>query len=201
MSRSIASDVKDDQHDGADLSAMTTRASAGPGESAALDTETRLTRLAEILEQEGRHYEMMAALSLSVRASLVHHDIESLRRTVAEQEELIARVDALERERAETVAILTERFGGSGRPMTIGEILAMAREPERDRLRRLRERVLSEIHRIQKISETNAYLIESSLEVVEGELSLFAGRDEVAYDRDGGNVAGVEKNRILDRKA
>jgi hypothetical protein len=201
MSRSTASDVTDDHHNDAELAAMTTRTSTATAESAALDTEARLTRLAEILEQEGRHYEMMATLSLSVRASLVHHDIESLRRTVAEQEELIARVDALERERAETVAILTERFGGGGRPMTIGEILAMAREPERDRLRRLRERVLSEIHRIQKISETNAYLIESSLEVVEGELSLFAGRDELAYDRSGGNVAGVEKNRILDRRA
>ena len=180
---------------------MTTPTRTRPSESAQLDTEVRLTRLAEILEQEGRHYEMMAALSLSVRASLVHHDIEALRRSIAEQEELIARVDLLERERAETVAILTERFGGSGRPLTIGEILTMAREPERDRLRHLRERVLTEIHRIQKISETNAYLIESSLQVVAGELSLFAGRDELAYDRNGDNVAGVEKNRILDRRA
>ena len=201
MSRSIASDVKDDHHDEAGLPVSMMRTNPTAVESTALDTEARLARLAEILEQEGRHYEMMAALSLSVRASLVHHDIEALRRTVAEQEELIARVDALERERAEMVVILTERFGGGGRPLTIGEILTMAREPERDRLRRLRERVLTEIHRIQKISETNAYLIESSLEVVAGELSLFAVRDEVAYDRSGGNVAGVEKNRILDRRA
>jgi len=164
-------------------------------------TPSRMMRLTAILEEEAALYEQMAGVSLGVRESLVRFGVDSLRKTVGEQEDLIARIEGLERERAEVVAALTLGLGGGPRPMTIGEIVAVAREPEREKLRGLRERVLTEVHRIQKISQTNSYLIGNSLEVVEGELALFADRDEVAYGRAGENISGDAKTRILDRRA
>lgn len=164
-------------------------------------TTSRLSRLAALLEEEATLYEQMAGVSLSLRESLIHSGVESLRKKVSDQEDLIARIDLLERERADLVIALSAALGGGPRPMTIGEIVAVAREPERERLRGLRERVLAEVHRIQKISQTNSYLIGNSLEVVEGELALFADRDEVAYDRAGENVSGDARTRILDRRA
>lgn len=162
---------------------------------------SRLLRLAAILDEQGSLYEQMASVSLSVRESLVRFGIDSLRDKVREQEAIIERIDVLERERAGVVDTLTLQLGGGPRPMTVGEIVAVASAPEREQLRGVRERVLTEIHRMQKISQTNAYLIANSLEVVEGELALFADRDEVAYDRDGENVSGDAKTRILDRRA
>jgi len=182
-------------------------ANAGPMTASVSDprddaaTASRLSRLAAVLEEEATLYEQMAGVSLALREALVRSGVESLRKQVSDQEDLIARIDLLERERGELVAALTAALGGGPRLMTIGEIVAVAREPERDRLRGLRERVLAEVHRIQKISETNSYLIGNSLEVVEGELALFADRDDVAYDRAGENVSGDAKTRILDRRA
>ncbi|MFN0150904.1 MAG: flagellar protein FlgN [bacterium] len=179
------------------IAAMATTA-ASTDESCAT---ARLLRLAAILDEQGTLYEEMAGVSLSVRESLVRFGIDSLRDKVRKQESIIERIDLLERERAAVVDALTQQLGGGPHPMSVGEIVAAASDPECEKLRGVRERVLAEVHRMQRISQTNAYLISNSLELVEAELALFADRDEVAYDRDGENVAGDAKTRILDRRA
>ena len=133
-------------------------------------------------ERAARGYADVTAtetLGLHLPPEHVGHDIDRLRRAVAEQEELIRKIDALETERREAVTEIAERLTGSGRLMTIAEILGAAHGPERERLRTLRERILAEISRIQKINDTNAYLIGSSLELVEGELSILSRGEEV----------------------
>jgi flagellar biosynthesis/type III secretory pathway chaperone len=164
------------------------------------DTESVLVRLAEILDAEAHLYEEMARLSSHERGCLIQHDIDRLRRTVAQQEDLIARIDALEIERRETVAIVTERLGGP-QTISLGEIVARAGDPERARLALLRDRILSEIARIQKINETNAYLIGSSLDLVEGELALLANDAAVEYDERGTPAETTPRTLVLDRRA
>jgi hypothetical protein len=135
-------------------------------------TEEHLARLAELLETEADVYEETLEIAGVVRRRLVERDVESLRATITRKEALIARVDAIEGERREIVAAVTERLTGRGRPMTISEIVAAVRAPERERLEGLRERILAQIGRIQRLSETNAYLVGSSLEAIGAELAL-----------------------------
>ena len=164
-------------------------------------TEECLARLAELLELEADVYQEMLEIAAAERRHLVERNLDGLRGTVARKEALIARVDALEMERREIVAVVTERLTGAGRPMTISEILAVVRAPERERLKGLRERILGEITRIQRLSETNAYLVGSSLEVIGEELALMTEGEEVAYDERADTGALRPRTQLLDRRA
>jgi flagellar biosynthesis/type III secretory pathway chaperone len=164
-------------------------------------TEEHLARLAEILETEADVYQEMLEIATVERRHLVDRDLDGLRDAVARKEALIARVDALEMERREAVAVVTERLTGNGRPMTISEILAVVRAPERERLKGLRERILGEIARIQRLSETNAYLVGSSLEVIGEELALMTEGEEVGYDERADTAALRRRTQLLDRRA
>lgn len=164
-------------------------------------TEEHLARLAEILQAEADVYQEMLEIATSERRSLVDRDLDALRDTVARKESLIGRIDTLEMERRESVAIVTERLAGHGRLMTISEILAHVRAPERERLKSLRERILDEITRIQRISETNAYLVGSSLEMIGEELALITEGEEVAYDERADTGALRPRAQLLDRRA
>ncbi len=160
-----------------------------------------LTRLAGILESEADAYEEMLALSSAERSQLVARDLAGLRETVARKEAVIARVDALEVERRAAVLTVAGRLTGPGRAMTVSEILAAVREPDRARLSSLRKRILDEIARIQRINETNAFLIGSSLELIEDELSIMTQGDEIAYDDRGDTSERRQRAPILDRRA
>lgn len=164
-------------------------------------TEEDLARLAQVLEAEADAYGEMIALSASERGHLVARDLEALRDGVARKEALIARIDALEAERRQAVADVTARLTGAARAMTVSEILAHVRGPERARLAALRERILAEIARLERVNETNAYLIGASLDLVGQELALLSGGDEVAYDDRGDVGARRARTPLLDRKA
>jgi flagellar biosynthesis/type III secretory pathway chaperone len=163
--------------------------------------ESRLMRLAEILEEEAGAYEEMLALASAERRHLVARDLDRLRETVAAKEALIARIDRIEGARREAVGVVTERLTGAARTLTISEILAHLHGPERDRIAALRTRILDEIARIQRINNTNAYLIGSSLELISDELSLLSAGEESGYDGRGDTEPRRDRMSLLDRRA
>jgi flagellar biosynthesis/type III secretory pathway chaperone len=164
-------------------------------------TEEHLARLAEILEAEADVYQEMLEITTKERLHLVDRDLDALRDTAARKESLIGRIDALEAERREAVAVVTERLTGRGGALTISEILSLVRTPERERIKGLRGRILEEITRIQRISETNAYLVGSSLEVIGEELALMGVDDEAADDARENDAALRPRAQLIDRRA
>ena len=159
--------------------------------------------LAETLTEELELTTSLLDLAKDARAAIVSADPELLVRIVAEQEERSARLEETESRRIASARALGDELGleGPGAPR-LKDIVERAPEERGTRLLALGRRLKGAASQLRALGESNAALLQDSLEHVDHFFSVFveACRQPTGYSAPGAQPRGAAA-AVLDQQA
>ncbi len=159
-----------------------------------------LQSLAAVLERETNLHGQLLAAAEAKRQAIIHGDLATMEKLLAEERMLIAEVERAESERQRLTAAARQLLQ-LGEEAKLPELIARAPEAEGRQLAAVRERLREVLDKLRQRTRRNGELLRASLQHIEGFLRtvLEAADPHPQYDRDGRRAAGPF--RLFDRSA
>ena len=136
-----------------------------------------LRRLSQILSQEVVQYSKLLNILSVGRRTLVGKSAEQINDTLKQQETLILELRALEEARVAVMDKLVAHFHTSTQKLTLVELASQVGDPFSSEYKQLSHKLNELLGRLEQVNQDNAYLIDRSLDSVNGSLRLFAASD------------------------
>lgn len=126
------------------------------------------------LEKEQEAYEQLLALSMKKTPVIVSADLESLQRITDDEQEIVIRINSLDRKRDENMRDIANVINKDVNSMKLSDLIDMlgARPVEQNRLASIYDKLHDTILQMKVVNEQNRQLIESSLEMVQFDLNV-----------------------------
>lgn len=159
-----------------------------------------MENLIEVLRRESSEYEELLALSQKKTPIIISGNLENLQKITDEEQELVSRINHLEKERAEVTADIANVLNKDVADLKLAGLIEMlaGRPAERKALEEIHDRLRAAVHSLQEVNEHNSGLLENALEMVEFEMNLFqsskAAPETADYNKGAysiGNTMGV----------
>ena len=123
--------------------------------------------LISILEQEDSLYEDLLKLSMSKTPVLISGDLEALSRITEDEQEIVNKVNALDKKREEGMKDIANVLGKD-----VKIDVLRSRPAEQNRLAAIYDKLSDTIGQMKRTNEQNRELIESSLEMVQFDMNV-----------------------------
>ena len=160
-----------------------------------------IENLISVLEKECTEYEVLLGLSTEKTPVIVTGDLQALQRITDEEQLVVARINHLDKERAEVMGDIANVMNKDVDTLKLTNLIEMlkSRPAESAKLAKVHDRLKTVAGNMQKINERNGELIKHSLEMVEFDMTLLqamktapetANYNKGAYSA--GNVMGVD---------
>ena len=130
--------------------------------------------LISILEQEDSLYEDLLKLSMSKTPVLISGDLEALSRITEDEQEIVNKVNALDKKREEGMKDIANVIGKDVKTLKLTDLIDVlrSRPAEQNRLAAIYDKLSDTIGQMKRTNEQNRELIESSLEMVQFDMNV-----------------------------
>lgn len=130
--------------------------------------------LISILEQEDSLYEDLLKLSMSKTPVLISGDLEALSRITEDEQEIVNKVNALDKKREEGMKDIANVLGKDVKTLKLTDLIDVlrSRPAEQNRLAAIYDKLSDTIGQMKRTNEQNRELIESSLEMVRFDMNV-----------------------------
>ena len=130
--------------------------------------------LISILEQEDSLYEDLLKLSMSKTPVLISGDLEALSRITEDEQEIVNKVNALDKKREEGMKDIANVLGKDVKTLKLTDLIDVlrSRPAEQYRLAAIYDKLSDTIGQMKRTNEQNRELIESSLEMVQFDMNV-----------------------------
>ena len=130
--------------------------------------------LRSILEQEDSLYEDLLKLSMSKTPVLISGDLEALSRITEDEQEIVNKVNALDKKREEGMKDIANVLGKDVKTLKLTDLIDVlrSRPAEQNRLAAIYDKLSDTIGQMKRTNEQNRELIESSLEMVQFDMNV-----------------------------
>ena len=130
--------------------------------------------LISILEQEDSLYEDLLKLSMSKTPVLISGDLEDLSRITEDEQEIVNKVNALDKKREEGMKDIANVLGKDVKTLKLTDLIDVlrSRPAEQNRLAAIYDKLSDTIGQMKRTNEQNRELIESSLEMVQFDMNV-----------------------------
>ena len=130
--------------------------------------------LISILEQEDSLYEDLLKLSMSKTPVLISGDLEALSRITEDEQEIVNKVNALDKKREEGMKDIANVLGKDVKTLKLTDLIEIlrSRPAEQNRLAAIYDKLSDTIGQMKRTDEQNRELIESSLEMVQFDMNV-----------------------------
>lgn len=130
--------------------------------------------LISILEQEDSLYEDLLKLSMSKTPVLISGDLEALSRITEDEQEIVNKVNALDKKREEGMKDIANVLGKDVKTLKLTDLIEILRNrpAEQNRLAAIYDKLSDTIGQMKRTNEQNRELIESSLEMVQFDMNV-----------------------------
>ena len=130
--------------------------------------------LISILEQEDSLYEDLLKLSMSKPPVLISGDLEALSRITEDEQEIVNKVNALDKKREEGMKDIANVLGKDVKTLKLTDLIEIlrSRPAEQNRLAAIYDKLSDTIGQMKRTNEQNRELIESSLEMVQFDMNV-----------------------------
>ena len=130
--------------------------------------------LISILEQEDSLYEDLLKLSMSKTPVLISGDLEALSRITEDEQEIVNKVNALDKKREEGMKDIANVLGKDVKTLKLTDLINVlrSRPAEQNRLAAIYDKLSDTIGQMKRTNEQNKELIESSLEMVQFDMNV-----------------------------
>lgn len=133
-----------------------------------------MENLIEVLGQESEEYEGLLALSQKKMRIIASANLEDLQRITDDEQEVVGRLNRLEKRRIEVTADIANVLNKDVETMKLTNLIEMlsARPAEQAQLAAIHDRLSSVVREVQRINEQNKELLEEALELVSFEMNM-----------------------------
>ena len=133
-----------------------------------------MENLIEVLCQESDEYEGLLDLSQKKTQIIASADLEELQRITDDEQELVDRLNRLEKKRVEVTKDIANVLNRDVEKMKLSKLIEMLAErpKEQARLAHAHDRLRRAVQRLQRANEQNRELLEEALGMVEFEMNL-----------------------------
>lgn len=130
--------------------------------------------LISILEQEDSLYEDLLKLSMSKTPVLISGDLEALSRITEDEQEIVNKVNALDKKREEGMKDIANVLGKDVKTLKLTDLIEIlrSRPAEQNRLAAIYDKLSDTIGQMKRTNEQNRELIENSLEMVQFDMNV-----------------------------
>lgn len=130
--------------------------------------------LISILEQEDSLYEDLLKLSMSKTPVLISGDLGALSRITEDEQEIVNKVNALDKKREEGMKDIANVLGKDVKTLKLTDLIEIlrSRPAEQNRLAAIYDKLSDTIGQMKRTNEQNRELIESSLEMVQFDMNV-----------------------------
>ena len=156
--------------------------------------------LISILEQEDSLYEDLLKLSMSKTPVLISGDLEALSRITEDEQEIVNKVNALDKKREEGMKDIANVLGKDVKTLKLTDLMDVlrSRPAEQNRLAAIYDKLSDTIGQMKRTNEQNKELIESSLEMVQFDMNVLqaykAAPETANYSRNALNSGAYMGN-------
>ena len=156
--------------------------------------------LISILEQEDSLYEDLLKLSMSKTPVLISGDLEALSRITEDEQEIVNKVNALDKKREEGMKDIANVLGKDVKTLKLTDLIDVlrSRPAEQNRLAAIYDKLSDTIGQMKRTNEQNKELIESSLEMVQFDMNVLqaykAAPETANYSKDALNSGAYMGN-------
>lgn len=136
-----------------------------------------IDELAAVLDAENSEYITLIDLSAEKTGYIVNNDIDNLQRIVAKEQEVVDRVNALEKKRENITGEICSILKIDPSQLTVKVLIELLHKQKRehDLLAEVHERLRRTVDKMVNINEQNMALMKESLEMLEFEMNLIKG--------------------------
>lgn len=156
--------------------------------------------LISILEQEDSLYEDLLKLSMIKTPVLISGDLEALSRITEDEQEIVNKVNALDKKREEGMKDIANVLGKDVKTLKLTDLIDVlrSRPAEQNRLAAIYDKLSDTIGQMKRTNEQNKELIESSLEMVQFDMNVLqaykAAPETANYSRNALNSGAYMGN-------
>ena len=125
--------------------------------------------LIDVLENEHKIYEEMIPISEKKTLVIVENDITSLQSITEKEQEIIGRINALEKKRQEIMSNIKIVLGDKGKDLNLRRLVQLLEKQPKEQkiLSQLPDKLVETTERLVEVNNKNKSLIEQSLEMLE----------------------------------
>lgn len=164
-----------------------------------------MENLIDVLRKESSEYEGLLELSQKKTPVIVSGNLENLQKITDEEQELVSRINHLEKIRMEVTADIANVLNKDVTTLKLKNLIEMlaGRPVEQKALAEAHDRLQAAVKGLKRVNEQNGELLRNSLEMVEFELNLIqamkATPETANYNRgaySAGDTMGVSASRF-----
>ncbi len=166
--------------------------------------QVSLRKLSDILGREHGQYRKLLELLSVQREAIVSHHPEDLNEILKYQGTIILELKALDEARAALMRKLARNLCIPGTEPTLSQIADCAEEPFATEYRSFAQQLRGVVQEVEKVHQDNSYLLDRSLDHVNGMLRLFTSAEVAGsgdYTRFIQHQPRVEQGRLLGEMA
>lgn len=161
--------------------------------------------LIDTLDKENEEYKLLIELSREKTPIIIKGDLDGLNQITGKEQEVVARIQKLEKIRIQTMNDIAEVTNHSADDLKLSDLIKMManRPKERDGLTRMHDSLKTTLSNMQLINDQNRELLKSSLEMVEFEMNMLQSMrrapETADYNKDAyntGNIMGSGTKRF-----
>ena len=133
-----------------------------------------MENLIEVLGQESEEYEGLLALSQKKMRIIASANLEDLQRITDDEQEVVSRLNRLEKRRIEVTADIANVLNRDVETMKLTNLIEMmaSRPAEQAKLEEIHDRLRNVVREVQRTNEQNRELLEEALELVNFEMNM-----------------------------
>ncbi len=133
-----------------------------------------IENLITTLTQENDEYQKLLALSIEKTGIIVEGNHEALTAMVEKEQEVVGRINSLEKKRAEATKDIATVLGRNPKTLTLSNLeeLLSSQKEECSAIKSIHDRLSDTMKRMVSVNDNNKALLKESLEMVEFEMNL-----------------------------
>lgn len=133
-----------------------------------------MENLIDVLDKESSEYEVLLELSQRKTPIIVSGNLENLQKITDEEQELVSRINHLEKKRVEITADIANVLNKDVTTLKLKNLIEMlaGRPAEQKALAVAHDRLQAAVKGLKRVNEQNSELLRNALEMVEFEMNL-----------------------------
>lgn len=136
-----------------------------------------IDELVEVLDKENSEYTILLALSTEKTSTIVKNDIEQLQLLVTKEQEVVDRINILEKQREKTVEDICKVLHVNPGDLTVKVLIDLLKKQpeEQKKLQEVHTKLGNTLKKMVRVNESNKMLMKESMEILEFEMNLVKG--------------------------
>ena len=136
-----------------------------------------IDELVEVLDKENSEYTTLLALSTEKTSTIVKNDIEQLQLLVTKEQEVVDKINILEKQREKTVEDICKVLHVNPGDLTVKVLIDLLKKQpeEQKKLQEVHTKLGNTLKKMVRVNESNKMLMKESMEILEFEMNLVKG--------------------------